>query len=66
MWTIHLRKGVTFHNGQEMTADDVIFTIKRIINPKAPGEAANAFRKLDVSGLKKVDKYTVTVPFTSP
>ncbi|HXO06542.1 MAG TPA: ABC transporter substrate-binding protein [Solirubrobacteraceae bacterium] len=66
VWTIHLRKGVTFHNGKEMTADDVIFTIKRIINPKAPGEAANAFRKLDLSGLKKVDKYTVTVPFTSP
>jgi peptide/nickel transport system substrate-binding protein len=66
VWTINLRKGVTFHNGKEMTADDVIYTIHRIINPKAPGEAANAFRKLDVGGLKATDKYTVTVPFTTP
>ena len=28
-WTIKLKKGVTFHNGKELAADDVIFSLKR-------------------------------------
>ncbi len=66
VWTVHLRKAVTFHNGKPLTADDLIYTIKRIVNPKSPGEAANAFHHLDVSGLKAVDTHTVTIPFTTP
>src|SRR5712692_2199470 len=31
-WVIRLRPGITFHDGKPLTADDVIFTIKRIIN----------------------------------
>src|SRR5215471_11657609 len=34
VWTIRLRKGVTFHNGKECTAEDLIFSINRVINPK--------------------------------
>jgi peptide/nickel transport system substrate-binding protein len=64
--TIRLRKGVTFHNGKDLTADDVIFTIKRILNPKKPGEAANAFKGIDLAGVKKLDQYTVSLPFSSP
>src|SRR4051794_18974382 len=33
-WTVKLRDGVTFHDGKPLTADDVIFSLKRIINPK--------------------------------
>lgn len=32
-WTFHLRKGVRFHNGREMTAADVIKTFERILDP---------------------------------
>ena len=40
VWTIRLRSGVTFHNGKDVTADDLIYSINRVINPKTPGEAA--------------------------
>ena len=33
-WTFKLREGVTFHNGRSMTADDVVFTINRILDPE--------------------------------
>ena len=36
VWTIRLRSGVTFHNGQALTADDLIYSINRVVNPKSP------------------------------
>ncbi len=66
VWTIRLRKGVTFHNGKECTADDLIFSINRVVNPKAPGVAANALKGINAAGMKKLDRYTVSVPFATP
>ena len=66
LWTIRLRKGVTFHNGKDLTADDLIFTLKRIVNPKSPGVAAPLMHGIDASGIKKVDTHTITVPFSKP
>ncbi len=34
-WTIHLRHGVEFSNGQPMTSKDVVFSLTRALNPKA-------------------------------
>src|SRR5689334_19923113 len=31
-WTFHLRPGVTWHDGSPLTADDVVFTYRRIID----------------------------------
>jgi peptide/nickel transport system substrate-binding protein len=66
VWTIRLRKGVLFHDGREATADDLIFSIKRIVNPKAPGESANVLRGIDVAAIRKLDRYTIAVPFAFP
>jgi peptide/nickel transport system substrate-binding protein len=66
VWTIRLRKGVLFHDGREATADDLIYSIQRIVNPKAPGEAANALHGIQTSAMRKLDRYTVAVPFSRP
>jgi len=63
-WVIRLRKGVTFHDGKPLTADDVIFTIKRIVSGKLTG--STPLGPIDVKGLKALDTRTVQVPMTSP
>ena len=41
VWTIKLRKGVQFHDGKELTAEDVVFSLKRHHDP-ATGSKAKA------------------------
>ena len=64
MWDIRLRPGVEFHNGKTLSADDVIFSLKRIINPKSPGTGAASIGYVNLGGLKKLDPLTVRVPLT--
>ncbi len=63
-WVIRLRPGITFHDGKSLTAEDVIFTLTRIISQKLTG--ATPLGPVDVKGLKALDKHTVLVPMTSP
>jgi peptide/nickel transport system substrate-binding protein len=69
---INLRKGVTFHDGRSLTADDVIYTFRRIkAGNKALGYStgypgANSLGPVDVNGLKAVNPFTVMVPMQSP
>jgi peptide/nickel transport system substrate-binding protein len=65
-WTIRVHRGVTFHNGKEFTADDVIYLFQISANPKAPVDGTNLVRLVDPTGLKKLDKYTVQVPCRAP
>ena len=45
VWTIKLRKGVQFHNGKELTSEDVVFSLKRHHDP-ATGSKAKALAEL--------------------
>lgn len=65
-WQIKLRSGVTFHNGKPFGADDVIYTLRTILNPKAPLGGATVLTPVDINGLKKIDDLTVEVPMTIP
>ncbi|MGH7210885.1 MAG: ABC transporter substrate-binding protein, partial [Acetobacteraceae bacterium] len=65
-WHIKLRSGVTFHNGKAFGADDVIYTLQTILNPKKPLGGAAVLSPVDVTGLKKVDNLTVEVPMKTP
>jgi peptide/nickel transport system substrate-binding protein len=61
-WTIRLKPGLTFHNGKPVTADDVIFSLQRIVDPKDPKVGAASIGYIDAKGLKKLDERTVRVP----
>jgi peptide/nickel transport system substrate-binding protein len=63
-WIIRLRPGVTFHDGKDLTADDVIYTFRRIITNKFSG--ASGLGPVDLKGMKALDKLTVKVPMTRP
>jgi peptide/nickel transport system substrate-binding protein len=65
-WTVRLRPGLTFHNGKSVTPDDVVFSLKRIVDPKSPGNGASALQPLDVAGIKIVDSRTLTLPMKVP
>lgn len=65
VWTIRLRRGVTFHNGKPVTADDVIYTFQQILNPKSPGSGAPSLQSVDLKRITKLDNLTVRVPCIS-
>jgi len=70
-WTFHLRKGVRFHHGREVTSEDVVYSLTRLLDPEVRSGAADLFagirgardfrsgRATEVSGLKALDRYTV-------
>lgn len=60
-----LKKGVKFHNGETMTADDVVFTFTRAIGPAGAGIKALAMY-IDPAGIEKVDDHTVIIRTTLP
>jgi peptide/nickel transport system substrate-binding protein len=64
VWDIRLRQGVQFHNGKSLSADDVIFSLQRIIDPKNPKTGAASISYVNAKGMKKIDALTVRVPLT--
>jgi peptide/nickel transport system substrate-binding protein len=60
-WDIRLKSGLTFHNGKPVTADDVIFSIRRILDPEDPKVGAASIGYIDQKQLKKLDDRTVRV-----
>jgi ABC-type transport system substrate-binding protein len=80
-WTLQLRKGVRFSNGRELTADDVRFTLTRVLDPHLKPSAswgqgtdtifvgADAFisgKATSVSGIQVLDRYTIRFRLTQP
>ena len=55
--TFHLRKGKLFHNGREMVADDVKYSIERILDPKTGNPRRDVLQKID--RIEVADKYKV-------
>ncbi len=60
VYTIKIRQGVKFHNGQEMTADDVVASMENWLgkSTKATPLAGTTFAK--------VDDYTITMTLPAP
>ena len=45
-WVFHLKKGVRFHNGREVTADDFVYTFTRILDPNVHSDAASLISRI--------------------
>ena len=77
-YTFKLRQGVKFHNGRELTADDVKWSIERAVRPEtqSPGqgffgmiagfEDVTAGKAKELSGIEVVDPHTVRFTLSRP
>lgn len=55
-YTIYLRRGVKFHNGQEMTADDIKWAIEYARDPRHGASGTSQLE--DVEAVRVSDRYT--------
>ena len=77
-FTFKLRSKVKFHNGREMTAEDVKYSLNRVTNPKTQSPGAGFFGSIkgyddmaggkteELSGVTVVDPLTVKIELSRP
>lgn len=77
-YTFHLRKRVTFHNGREMTAEDVKYSLDRVTTPATQSPGAGFFGSIagydamadgsatSLSGVTVLDPATVKIELSRP
>lgn len=66
VWTVRLKPDLMYSDGKPVTADDVVFSYNRIIDPDVPKGAAASLSMLKPSGIKKVDDLTVKFTLETP
>src|SRR5712691_729925 len=78
VWTFYLRKGVRFHNGREVTADDFVYSFTRILDPAVRSPVTDSFNYIrgvedfqagktpQVEGLRAPDRYTLQISLKEP
>jgi len=77
-YTFYLREGVKFHHGRELTAEDVAYSLTRILDPRVKSPAANFLDRVVgsrefqggtsqvVKGFVAPDRYTFIIKLTEP
>jgi peptide/nickel transport system substrate-binding protein len=64
VWTFQIRKGVKFHNGQTLTAKDVVASMKQYVGQKGSNAGLSPF--FDAAGVSARGNYTVVFRLKSP
>lgn len=64
VWTFHLRAGATFSNGRALTADDVVYTYDRMLDPDTG--SGNAYLLAGVVDVAALDERTVAITLDEP
>ena len=63
-YTFHLEEGVTWHDGEPFTANDVKFTIEAIMDPENGSENAPNYE--DVQEINVIDDHTIVFKLDAP
>ncbi|MCF7927817.1 MAG: ABC transporter substrate-binding protein [Spirochaetales bacterium] len=61
-WTFHLREGVEFHDGEEVTAEDVEFTLEYFVHSDPVWE----YQEVMTTDIQVIDKYTIQFTLEEP
>lgn len=65
-WTIELRRGIEFQNGKTFEAEDVVYSLRRIIDPRNGLSGAAGLSALDPERIKAIDRYVVRLTLARP
>ncbi|MGR3805183.1 ABC transporter substrate-binding protein [Marinibacterium profundimaris] len=63
-WEVKLKSGVSFHDGKSLSAEDVVFSLNRHLDP-AVGSKVNSIAA-QMTEISKVDDLTVKIALASP
>jgi peptide/nickel transport system substrate-binding protein len=63
-YVAHLRRGVTFHDGHELTARDVVYTFAAFVDPAFISPLKGGYKLL--RGVTALDEYTVRFTLSEP
>jgi ABC-type transport system substrate-binding protein len=64
VYTFTLRQGVKFHNGRELTAEDVAYTYQRLLDPKTKYPFVTQVQY--IKEIRALDKYNVQIRVQAP
>jgi peptide/nickel transport system substrate-binding protein len=65
-WIFHIRQGVRFHDGSPLTAEDVVYSFKRLFDPAIGSAGAGELTGLKPENMQVIDPATVKVTLDSP
>jgi peptide/nickel transport system substrate-binding protein len=64
-YTFYLRQGIKFHNGEDLTAEDVKFTFERATGSRSTSALSGVLRKV-IERITVDDPYTITIQLREP
>lgn len=77
-WIFNLRRGAKFHNGREIIADDVKYSLERVLDPRLKSPNAWFLTQIfgtdefqrgiarEVQGIKVLDRYRISIKLSQP